>query len=414
MTEKSRPVIALLNTHLSGGAGIAARYISRQFEKAGFKVYLLFRYGTSGAANEIQVSEEVSGIAARLFAERSHVFYNNWSFRSVPAAAFLKALPEKPDFLFMHWVAEFCTPKTAVVLAQELEIPLVYFMADNAVLSGGCHYTGACLRYTTGCGQCPQLHRAFPLPADRSKIQFLAKQRAFKKHPPYVIAGSLWQRLMLDQSPLPLAGRYQCLMGSEPVPGGRHSSTGGKNLVWAANSVYEERKGFPFFLNVLQHLAHQHPGVCGDLRVSVIGTGATGISYPAGIKVEAYERMPLDAFHAMFINNDVFFNGVTDDAGPSTLFLALSAAMVIVSTPVGAGLNLVVPGENGIHVSIDDPAGAAYALAGLLQLSPAGFSAASQASLAMYRAELDPDRQFEKLSAIMREIQSDFTSKRQR
>ncbi len=35
-------------------------------------------------------------------------------------------------------------------------------MSDNAVLSGGCHFSVDCDRYKRGCGCCPQLESVLP------------------------------------------------------------------------------------------------------------------------------------------------------------------------------------------------------------------------------------------------------------
>ncbi len=58
------------------------------------------------------------------------------------------------DILHLHWIGGgFVDPCNVA----GLEKPIVWTMRDMWPITGGCHYTMGCERFTIGCGECPQL-----------------------------------------------------------------------------------------------------------------------------------------------------------------------------------------------------------------------------------------------------------------
>ena len=60
------------------------------------------------------------------------------------------------DLINLHWVAEFVDHEH-VLPRLPGNVPIVWRLADMAPLTGGCHYTAGCEKFTAQCGACPQL-----------------------------------------------------------------------------------------------------------------------------------------------------------------------------------------------------------------------------------------------------------------
>jgi glycosyltransferase involved in cell wall biosynthesis len=62
--------------------------------------------------------------------------------------------PLNPDIVHLHWPGDGFT---RVRTLARLNRPLVWTLHDMWAFTGGCHYSGGCMRYTDACGACPQL-----------------------------------------------------------------------------------------------------------------------------------------------------------------------------------------------------------------------------------------------------------------
>lgn len=68
--------------------------------------------------------------------------------------------------------------------------PIVWTLHDMNPFTGGCHYSGDCRKYETGCGACPQLGSKDP--NDLSRRIFKRKEKSYQNRKIYVMANSRW------------------------------------------------------------------------------------------------------------------------------------------------------------------------------------------------------------------------------
>lgn len=80
------------------------------------------------------------------------------------------------DIVHLHWVNELVSMGSLRSIAK----PIVWTLRDMWPLTGGCHYSMGCLRYQSGCGQCPQLGSSFSL--DFSHWVVANKRATLPKH----------------------------------------------------------------------------------------------------------------------------------------------------------------------------------------------------------------------------------------
>ena len=73
-----------------------------------------------------------------------------------PTASELIPQIQPCDLINLHWVAEFVDHEHVLPRLPK-DVPIVWRLADMAPLTGGCHYTAGCEKFTARCGACPQL-----------------------------------------------------------------------------------------------------------------------------------------------------------------------------------------------------------------------------------------------------------------
>lgn len=93
------------------------------------------------------------------------------------------------DVIILHWINSFLTVRQFERLAT-LQKPIIWFLHDMWLFTGGCHYDGYCGRYEHSCGNCPLVSKSGD--RDISRRNFSDKE-AVMKHISAVIAGpSQW------------------------------------------------------------------------------------------------------------------------------------------------------------------------------------------------------------------------------
>lgn len=80
--------------------------------------------------------------------------------------------------------------------------PIVWRLSDLWPMTGHCAYPGACERWRTGCGACPDLTTYPALSRDTTAAQFRRKRRLYEDLPMTVVATSSWTEACARQSPL--------------------------------------------------------------------------------------------------------------------------------------------------------------------------------------------------------------------
>ena len=190
----------------------------------------------------------------------------------------------RPDIVQFHWAGRGAAP--IATLAQLSRYPLVWTLRDMWPLTGGCHYTGDCERFLTGCGHCPQLGSESRV--DLSSWQWRRKQRAWRDVSVTCVAPSTWLANHARSSPL-LRGNDVCVIPNgvdiarfKPIDRAVARSAwdlpvdGHVILFGAINSTRDPRKGFVYLAEALRRLAAEGWGE----RATVVVFGASSGSQP--------------------------------------------------------------------------------------------------------------------------------------
>jgi len=101
------------------------------------------------------------------------------------------------DIINLHWIS-FFADFPSFFKSIPNHIPIVWTLHDTHAFTGGCHYTGGCMGFADGCGNCPQVDS--PNPQDVSLASLLAKRKAYRNKNIQVVAPCAWMRDLAKRS----------------------------------------------------------------------------------------------------------------------------------------------------------------------------------------------------------------------
>lgn len=290
-----------------------------------------------------------------------------------------------PDIVHLNWcnfgfmsIGEYA----------RIKAPVFWTLHDMWAFTGGCHYSGRCDRFCTGCGACPAL--GSNRQTDLSSRVFARKMDKWKAFDPVIICPSRWMASQVARSKLLSRCRTHVVRLALDLdvykPIDRSFARQVLNLpqnvrVLAFGAVFataDPRKGYDLLVETMRHLAVLHKE---ELHLVVFGAnkpaGAPAFPQPAHFTGSLGDDISL----ALLYNAaDIMVIPSREDNSPLTAIEALACG-----TPVAAfsatGLPEIVEGGCGVLGKAFDPADLAAAIAALLHDQKA-LNAASEAARA--------------------------------
>ncbi|MBW2067132.1 MAG: glycosyltransferase, partial [Deltaproteobacteria bacterium] len=242
----------------------------------------------------------------------------------------------------------------AIGLILRLGKPVVWRLSDMWPFTGGCHYSGGCLRYEASCGRCPLLgsRREY----DLSRIVWSSKRRYWDTRNLTVVSPSQWLADCASRSALFREARVEVIPTGvdttlfRPVPRRRARSLLGlpqdKDLVLfgAADSMGDPRKGGQFLQEIFEVLR-------AGARVDSMCLVAFGTWVPpkdVGVETIAVGTLWDEPSLAILYSAcDVFVAPYMEDNLPNTIIESLSCGTPCVAFRVGGIPELIAHRENG-------------------------------------------------------------------
>jgi glycosyltransferase involved in cell wall biosynthesis len=194
-----------------------------------------------------------------------------------------------PDIVQFHWAGRGAIP--IGTLADLKAYPLVWSLRDMWPITGGCHYSGDCLKFVSGCGRCPQLGSKARY--DLSRWQWRRKHRAWGGVPVTYIALSNWMARCALDSPLTFGNEVVVIPNGIDVRRFAPSDKATARAKWglpadrsvimfgALHSLTDPRKGFAYLAEALRTLARQGWGERATAVVFGADHGAADTGLPA-------------------------------------------------------------------------------------------------------------------------------------
>jgi glycosyltransferase involved in cell wall biosynthesis len=205
---RKRPfrVLHISPTDVEGGAAMGAYGIHTALRQAGVDSLMLVqrKYSadptilTQGFGAQVLI-EALRGRLDQLPLRFQRRQPDNWWTVGVMPIKIVSAVRSlAPDVVQLHWAGRGSAP--IETLRAISHMPIVWTLRDMWPLTGGCHYSGGCQRFLSGCGACPQIGSTRT--SDLSSWQWRRKQRSWRNVNITFVALSRWMANYARQSPL--------------------------------------------------------------------------------------------------------------------------------------------------------------------------------------------------------------------
>lgn len=207
--------------------------------------------------------------------------------------------------------------------------------------SGGCHYSGGCDRFTSGCGSCPQVSN--PTPNDVSKYTFDVKKRTLRSRQIHVVTPSRWLGDLAQQSPLWPKGTSFSVIPyglelDEYVPHSKQLSrtqlglsSDSFVLAFGAEDIANQRKGMHLLIKALQDLPPSN-----HWEAIVFGGGQLPTGLPAWLKTRQTGYLTSAQEKAqVYSAADVFVMPSLEDNQPQTGMEAMACGTPVIAFDAG-------------------------------------------------------------------------------
>ena len=370
----------------AGGAAIAASRLHEGLRELGHESMLLVRERDAAgpvpgtiALTDLDCPEIGSPEISRLY---YHAFSTSraegvdYLFSSdLPTRDFTSLdIVRQADAINVHWVAGMLSTP-AIRRMQDLGKPVVWTLHDQAAFTGGCHYSGACSGYETGCRRCPHLRSdAADLPglALDAKRQWLDVTRLTVVTPSAWLAACARGSLLLrdaDVHVIPYSLSVGAFQRVSRADARNRLNLPADALVClvGADRLRERRKGHDHVAAAFRRVASdprlRERIASGQILCAAFGEGELD---DPGIPVLRLGRLSGDDQTALaYRAADLFLLPTLEDNLPNTLLEAIAAGTPVISYETGGVPDLLRDGECGRLVPRGDVDRFAAAIAAL-------------------------------------------------
>jgi glycosyltransferase involved in cell wall biosynthesis len=283
---------------------------------------------------------------------------------------------------YTRHVVDFAGPRPDVLFCNNLhggyfdlrelprlssELPVVLRLADSWTFTGHCAVPGACERWRTGCGRCPDLAIPPAIRRDATRLNWRRKRRIYRRSRLFVVAPSRW---MLDRARRSILA--PAIAGARVVANGidlsvfnrdgaraERSDAGTPRLLFVANGgAANPYKGFGTLRAALGRLG-------GPVELVAVG-GGRGVEEMAGARIRHEPRQPPEQLAGLYRSADVYVHAAPEESFSLTTTEALACGTPVVAASGGGIAEVIDHGRTGLVVPPADEEALAGALERLL------------------------------------------------
>ena len=396
--------VLIVNTaERTGGAAIAANRLLHALNHNGVEARMLVRDRKTDASEVVNIPPSWR-LKAKFVWERGVIWLANGLSKKgifqvdiANTGTDITRMPEfqQADVIHLHWVNQGFLSLGNLERILASGKPVVVTLHDQWYFTGICHYSSDCEKYRTQCQHCPMLkgqrmdlaQRVF----DRKRAMYEGRNLTF-------VGCSRWMADMARQSRLTQGHTVTNIPNAidadvfKPMDKAaarqRHHLPADKKLIlFGAQRITDERKGFRFLTEACEHIAMHHPTLPQQLGVVVLGGDAQSVK----------EALPLPVYTVNYLSNekeiaelynaaDLFVTPSLQDNLPNTIVEAMACGTPCVGFNVGGIPEMIHHQQDGYVADYCDSLDFAQGIAWCLneQRQPALGTAARATALATY------------------------------
>lgn len=374
--------VVLINTSdAGGGAPAACTRLLHALRWQGVDAQLLVQYKkTGGTAVEGVVKNAASKLRAQFtfFAERIPFILFHEKDRSV-RFAFSPAdsgtsitnneLIKQADILHLHWTNSGFLSVADLEELIKTGKPIIWTLHDMWTFTGGCHYSGACGRFETACGNCPFLKDAGVNDLSHTGWLRKAKMYADAKNVTFV-ACSKWLAGVAAKSSL--VGGLPIKAIPNPIDINTFSprdkaaerqkhgiNVNAKVVLFGAANINDKRKGIGYLVDALRLLKDSTQDT-STVEVVIFGKNkhfdVSQLLFPVHQLNIISDESEMAAVYSLA---DVFVTTALEDNLPNTVMEAMACGTPVVAFKTGGIPEMVDHLQNGYLAELKSAQGIA-------------------------------------------------------
>jgi glycosyltransferase involved in cell wall biosynthesis len=371
-------IIIINKTDVQGGAAIAANRIKNALCSVGESAKMLVQKKLSDDKSVHQNSEGkwarskefVLFIAERLFFyfyEKSKML--RFAFSPAVAGENISKNPliNEADIVHIHWFNQGFLSLKSLKKLLKLNKPIVWTLHDMWAFTGGCHYSGDCENYKTGCGNCKFLKNANP--GDLSNRIFGKKSKILKNATIQFVTCSNWLAQKAKESAL--LRNFNIISIPNPIDTGLYFPKNKQKIreklalpldkklvLFGAANIMDERKGLKYLLSALKKLKEENSEIGETLEIVLFGKSDANFIKQIPFKVHDMGVISGDSNIVDIYNAaDIFVLPSLEDNLPNTIMEAMACGTPVVAYKTGGIPEMIEHKVNGYiaeYKSIDD------------------------------------------------------------
>jgi len=259
------------------------------------------------------------------------------------------------DVIHLHWINHSFISVETIRQLQELGKPVVWTLHDMWAFTGICHYSGACEKYVTACGDCHFLKHNHP--EDLSASVWKQKHQAYQNL--HFIATSHWlgrkgeQSSLLKKFPLTIIPSsvdtciFKPLLSKNAAKKQMNLNPDKIHILFGAEFIYQERKGLAYLVKALNLLRLRHPEIFNKTELVLFGKKFNPAMLEGLPYIYLGELIHPEQTARTFNACDVFIIPSLEDNLPNVVLESLACGVPVVGFNTGGIPEMVDHLSNG-------------------------------------------------------------------
>ncbi len=273
------------------------------------------------------------------------------------------------DVIFIYWIANYLSTELLEKIFNYYDCPIVWVLMDMEPITGGCHQSLDCTRYSTDCGCCKLidsnnkndatskiLRKKILLNANRDVTYIAPTNGALAQ----VKRSSVARNCRIIHIPLAIETdiyRNVSILSARDVLGISRNKV---VVCFGANDIQSIFKGTIYLEEALQILAQRLIDLKREAEINNIVLLLAG-----GNRGNAFDKCPFEVFYLghlkdirsmalMFQASDLFVCPSVYDTGPVMIPEAMMCGTPVVAFDAGGATDLIESGQNGYIAKYKD------------------------------------------------------------
>ncbi len=375
--------ILIVNTaERTGGAAIAANRLLHALNHNGVEATMLVRDRKTDSPSVASI-EPSWRLRANFLWERGVIWLaNGLSKRNLFQVDIANAGTDitrmevfrQADIIHLHWVNQGFLSLRDLERIMASGKPVVMTMHDQWYFTGICHYSGDCDKYQSQCCHCPMLTRG-GIGTDLARRVFDSKRAIYSGKALAFVGCSRWIADLARKSPLTQGHLVTNVPNAidtdvftpmdQATARERHGLPANKRLLlFGAQRITDERKGFRYLKEACEHLIQNHPDLASEMGVVVLGGDAQAVKSALPLPVYTVGYLNNEAEIAQLYNAvDLFVTPSLQDNLPNTIVEAMACGTPCVGFHVGGIPEMISHEQDGYVARYKDSNDFAHGIA---------------------------------------------------